>query len=152
MAGCGNSELSADLFDYGLPNVTSIDFSSVAIHQMAQRNAARTGMEWAEMDVCAMALPPSCFELVVDKGLLDSLLCGEEGVHRASSALADIARVLKTGGRLLLVSHGSPAARVELLKAHFAVVEAKTLPKPPLVGTQDPAGGNHYLYACSKLN
>jgi SAM-dependent methyltransferase len=39
VVGCGNSNFSADLYDAGWTNVTSIDFSDVVIERMRLKNA-----------------------------------------------------------------------------------------------------------------
>ena len=46
VVGCGNSNFSADLYDAGFTNVVNIDFSSIVIENMRERNQDRPGMEW----------------------------------------------------------------------------------------------------------
>jgi 2-polyprenyl-3-methyl-5-hydroxy-6-metoxy-1,4-benzoquinol methylase len=38
MLGCGNSELSEQMYDAGYTKITNIDISSVVIEQMAERS------------------------------------------------------------------------------------------------------------------
>ena len=95
------------------------------------------------MDACSLhSLPDDAFDLVVDKGaharmrahtlahthtltptptplsagLLDAVLCGHDCFSRASSLISGVARVLKPGGALVLVSHGAPSARDSYLR------------------------------------
>lgn len=50
--GCGNSKLSADLYDVGICNSTSIDISSPVISQMkAKYGKDRPQMVFEKMDV-----------------------------------------------------------------------------------------------------
>lgn len=53
-------------------------------------------------------VPDQCFDLVVDKGLFDTFLCNENNLRDVESYLKECYRVLKTGGVLLVISHGGP--------------------------------------------
>ena len=46
-----------------------------------------------------MSLQDSSFDVVVDKGTLDSILCGEASTLNVQKALNEIARVLNSKGR-----------------------------------------------------
>jgi hypothetical protein len=39
--GCGNSEISADLFDNKYTNITNLDFSPLVIEEMIEKNRHR---------------------------------------------------------------------------------------------------------------
>jgi hypothetical protein len=39
--GCGNSEISADLFDNKYTNITNLDFSPLVIEEMIEKNRYR---------------------------------------------------------------------------------------------------------------
>ena len=49
--GCGNSQLSADMYDVGYHKIINIDISDIAIKQMKEKNKQRTEMEFHKMDV-----------------------------------------------------------------------------------------------------
>jgi len=52
VAGCGNSELSADLYDIGCRNIVNVDISSTVIRQMSTKNAdVRSDMKFLQMDL-----------------------------------------------------------------------------------------------------
>ena len=52
MVGCGNSQLSADMYDVGYKNITNIDTSEVVIRQMISKNLAdRPTMTFHKMNV-----------------------------------------------------------------------------------------------------
>ena len=55
--GCGSSTLSADLYDDGYRNVTSLDISGVVVEQLAARYSGREEMEFSVAD--ATDLRPS---------------------------------------------------------------------------------------------
>ena len=58
MIGCGNSQLSEDLYDVGYRHLINIDISEVVINQMKEKNKELRGdMEFIKMDmleVCAV--------------------------------------------------------------------------------------------------
>ena len=45
-AGCGNSELSGDLYEDGYKNITNIDYSPVVISNMVQKYQHMPNMKW----------------------------------------------------------------------------------------------------------
>ena len=51
MIGCGNSQLSADLYDVGYHKIVNVDISDIVIKQMKEKNKQRTEMEFHKMDV-----------------------------------------------------------------------------------------------------
>ncbi|CAI5776318.1 eEF1A lysine and N-terminal methyltransferase isoform X3 [Podarcis lilfordi] len=107
VAGCGNSELSEQLYDEGYQDITNVDISEVVIKQMQERNAhLRPKMTYMVMDVLQMDFPDERFQVVLDKGTLDALLTdGEETtLSRAERMFAEISRVLQFGGRYLCVT------------------------------------------------
>jgi SAM-dependent methyltransferase len=67
VVGCGNSSLSADMYDSGFTSIVSVDFSESVIAQMTVENASRPGMRWEVMDIKAMSFPDASFDVVVDK-------------------------------------------------------------------------------------
>ncbi|XP_033007098.1 eEF1A lysine and N-terminal methyltransferase isoform X1 [Lacerta agilis] len=107
VAGCGNSELSEQLYDEGYQDIINVDISEVVIKQMQERNAhLRPKMTYMVMDVLQMDFPDERFQVVLDKGTLDALLTDEEEttLSRAERMFAEISRVLQFGGRYLCVT------------------------------------------------
>ena len=79
MVGCGNSELSEQLYDVGYQDIVNIDISEVVIKQMKERNASRRPrMSFLKMDMTQMEFPDASFQVVLDKGTLDAVLTDEE--------------------------------------------------------------------------
>ena len=108
---------SSDLHDAGCCNVSSIDLSSVVIQQMADRYREKEEMEFTVMDATNLDFfPNECFDLVIDKGLTDAVLCGDKSFERVSSMISEMHRVLKRGGTYIVCCYGVPASRVTYLK------------------------------------
>ena len=71
-------------------------------------------------DVTALPIatyPDRSFTAVLDKGTLDSLLCGEGSTTAAAKYATGVARLLGPGGVFLVVSHGSPENRLRWVGA-----------------------------------
>ncbi|XP_075991891.1 eEF1A lysine and N-terminal methyltransferase homolog [Anticarsia gemmatalis] len=106
ITGCGNSSLSADLYDVGYQNITNIDVSEVVIKQMNSINAHRTSMKFLCMDALKTTFNNDEFNVVLDKGTLDALMPddAEETKQTIDKYFSEIKRVLKLGGRFVCIS------------------------------------------------
>jgi ubiquinone/menaquinone biosynthesis C-methylase UbiE len=110
--GCGNSLLAEALVDDPAANIEkilSIDFvESVVIAQQGRvKDTARfkDKLEFRAMDVLHMEeLEDASFDLVIDKGTMDSLLTTATAATDFGDACKQISRVLKPGGWLVMVS------------------------------------------------
>ncbi|CAH2105057.1 unnamed protein product [Euphydryas editha] len=104
--GCGNSRLSADLYDVGYSNITNIDVSEVVIKQMKAINSHRTTMKFLYMDALNTTFDNDQFNVVLDKGTLDALMPDDskETNERIDKYFFEIKRVLKLGGRFVCIS------------------------------------------------
>ncbi|BFZ57378.1 Methyltransferase-like protein 13 [Savitreella phatthalungensis] len=112
--GCGTSSLSADLYDAGYKDITSIDFSQNAIDESARLFAdGRPGAIWEVMDIRSLdRLADDSFDCAIDKGTMDALLCHagspwdppKDVVDNCAAEINEAARVLRAGGRFLMVS------------------------------------------------
>ncbi|OVA06229.1 Methyltransferase type 11 [Macleaya cordata] len=103
--GCGNSRLSEHVFDAGFRNITNIDFSKVVISDMLRRNIrSRPDMKWRVMDMTHMQFTDGTFDAVLDKGGLDALMEPEYGTKLGSQYLAEVKRVLKSGGKFVCLT------------------------------------------------
>lgn len=115
--GCGNSKLPETLYDSGYLSIANIDSSDVVISQMQKRNEQRAGMTWSIMDATHLDYDSDSFDLVIDKGLMDSFACmsGSKGIIRRY--LAEVVRVLRPGGKFLCVSKEEQRMRQEYFVA-----------------------------------
>lgn len=58
------------------------------------------------MDVRAMEFEDGSFDVVLDKGTIDSLLCGESSTSNSSKMISEIHRVLSNNGVYIAISYG----------------------------------------------
>lgn len=61
-----------DRYQAGYHNITNIDLSHVVISQMRQKYPM---MEWMTMDALDMTFPSGSKKNVIDKSLIDTILC-----------------------------------------------------------------------------
>ncbi|NXJ10949.1 MET13 protein, partial [Odontophorus gujanensis] len=108
VVGCGNSELSEQMYDTGMcEDIVNIDISDTVIRQMQERSASRRPkMSYLQMDMLQMDFPDAHFQVALDKGTLDAILTDDEEItlSKVDRMFAEISRVLQVGGRYLCVS------------------------------------------------
>eukprot|EP00359_Climacostomum_virens_P003416 CAMPEP_0204907420 /NCGR_PEP_ID=MMETSP1397-20131031/6573_1 /ASSEMBLY_ACC=CAM_ASM_000891 /TAXON_ID=49980 /ORGANISM="Climacostomum Climacostomum virens, Strain Stock W-24" /LENGTH=206 /DNA_ID=CAMNT_0052076567 /DNA_START=1 /DNA_END=621 /DNA_ORIENTATION=- len=151
--GCGNSSLSEELYNEGYLCISNVDFSPVVIQRMSDRYQHFETMEFAVMDAQNLEFPDNCFNLVVDKGTLDCILCNENSFAKALTVLRNVHRVLAPGGIYILVSYGVPDTRVGYLKnRQFSwKVEHARIAKFPLDSFDAmEASPYNFVYVCTK--
>ncbi|XP_075567158.1 eEF1A lysine and N-terminal methyltransferase isoform X2 [Pelecanus crispus] len=99
VVGCGNSELSEQMYDMGMcEDIVNIDISDMVIRQMQERSRSkRPKMSYLQMDMLQMDFPDAHFQVVLDKGTLDAILTDEEvaTLAKVDKMFAEISRVLQ---------------------------------------------------------
>ena len=103
-------------------------------------------------DATALPLESNTFDAVLDKGTLDAMLCGTDADATVTAMLREAHRVLRPGGKLLIVTYGDPHCRLPwLLRGklpwHISVHtqgaarrEAGHRPSPPADRSRPPCG------------
>ena len=109
--GCGNANLSEDMYDAGYTDIWNIDISTVVIDQMKKRNKHRCHMYYEVMDVCELKYPDNFFDIAIDKSTIDALLCGDNSFVLVALMMKETQRVLKQNGHYIGISYGKPATR-----------------------------------------
>ncbi|CDP16366.1 unnamed protein product [Coffea canephora] len=139
MVGCGNALMSEDMVKDGYEDIMNIDISSVAIDMMRRKYEQVPQMKYMKMDVRDMSFfPDDSFHSVIDKGTLDSLMCGNNAPISAAHMLGEVSRLLKPGGVYLLITYGDPTVRIPHLyrSVYSWKIELYIIPRP---GFQKPA-------------
>jgi len=63
-------------------------------------------------------LPEHSFDAIIDKGLLDSILCGQCGAIDTQVYIIEAERLIKDTGVFIVVSHGNPDDRLHFLEQY----------------------------------
>eukprot|EP00742_Colponemidia_sp_Colp-10_P001417 GILJ01001525.1.p1 GENE.GILJ01001525.1~~GILJ01001525.1.p1 ORF type:complete len:362 (+),score=53.01 GILJ01001525.1:56-1141(+) len=155
IVGCGNADFSADMYDDGLQNITNIDLSRVVIQQMKERHVCRDKMTWEEMDATDMKFADDSFDLIVDKGLLDTLVCGTDSIENTVKMTFEIFRCLKPNGVFVAISLHEETDFITLLDndcigwavAHIRIDNPRHDPE-----NDPPQTAQHTLFVCKKLD
>ena len=156
MSGAGNSRLSEDMYDDGYTTIANIDISRVCIDQMIEKYRDKPTLTWQQMNVCALEFPDEAFDVVLDKGTADSILCGEGSTANAAKMCQEVSRVLKPNGTFMIISYGVPDNRLSYLENedYGWTVTVHTVAKPTVSATAVPdtkdANSVHYIYVCVK--
>ncbi|ERN01954.1 hypothetical protein AMTRI_Chr02g224270 [Amborella trichopoda] len=117
ITGCGNAALGEDMVNDGYQDIVNIDISSVVIEAMRKKYRNCPQLKYMEMDVRRMNdFCSGSFDSVIDKGMLDSLMCGQNSQNYVRMMLKEVGRVLKDNGVYILVTYGAPRYRLSLLK------------------------------------
>eukprot|EP00699_Malawimonas_sp_californiana_P001504 EC715670.1.p1 GENE.EC715670.1~~EC715670.1.p1 ORF type:complete len:203 (+),score=45.91 EC715670.1:45-653(+) len=152
--GCGNSRLGEDLVADGYTDVIGVDFSPVVIKQMKDRYKDTKGLTYQLMDVTKMDFANDFFDAIIDKAMVDSLLCGEGSQKIVQQTINEYMRTLKPGGVCLIVTYAPPEQRMMYYeRAGQWTITPHTVPKPPI----QPDGAVddkevHYVYVCRKTS
>ncbi|KAK4592039.1 hypothetical protein RGQ29_016498 [Quercus rubra] len=113
MVGCGNAVMSEDMIKDGYEDIMNIDISSVAIEMMRRKYEYIPQLKYMQMDVRDMSFfPDESFDSIIDKGTLDSLMCGTDAPISATQMLGEVSRLLKPGGVYMLITYGDPSVRM----------------------------------------
>eukprot|EP00931_Biecheleriopsis_adriatica_P004341 TRINITY_DN106026_c0_g1_i1.p1 TRINITY_DN106026_c0_g1~~TRINITY_DN106026_c0_g1_i1.p1 ORF type:complete len:243 (+),score=40.59 TRINITY_DN106026_c0_g1_i1:52-729(+) len=123
--GCGNSRVGKLLHDAGFMNVVNVDYSSVVIDMMRNKEPE---LCW----LCADCAEPGSlgsvpYDYCIDKGAIDSLFeAGSESMRQQGHAMIqEIHRVLKPGGKYLIISNGGLGS--EEMQAKFSSVVSESI-------------------------
>ena len=113
--GSGNSPLPFVMWGDGYTNLTNIDISDKAIEVMKEQAATKgIGGKWLEMDATKMSFQNDTFDIVVDKGTLDALVCADDK-SIPIDLMKEMYRVCKPDGCMYLITHCSPELRRDFL-------------------------------------
>ena len=161
--GNGNSDMPLLMAMAGVGGrVVATDIAHVATRLMRARAAglaaagvspallANAAFETVDGTARCADFADGAFDVAVDKGTLDTLLCSGKDA-KTSAYLAEAARLLKPGGgTLLLFSYGVPDTRTPLLeRSEFGwAVSAELLPPAVEGGGAKGKSKAVYLYTC----
>lgn len=103
--------MTEDLFEDGYTSITNIDISKVVVDQMTEKHKDKSTLTWQVMNACHLDFPDGTFDCIIDKGTMDSILCGEGSTANVAKMCSEAVRVLKPDGVFFMVSYGVPDNR-----------------------------------------
>ena len=154
--GSGTSKFAEDLFYEGIKNVVNIDFSESAIRLLEDHFLdQRVESKCIKMNVLDMKdFQDGEFNLVFDKALLDSILCGENALETVKIMLKEIYRVLAEEGYYIIVSNSDESYRKELFDLNlweYKYMEIPKLTKFIVIDEKEKDPKNyHFIYVLKK--
>lgn len=148
--GSGTSQLSEKMYDDGYTNNYNIDISLESLYIMKKRNdGIRPKLNYIQMNAKKMYYGNNFFDVVIDKGLLDTILCGENALVEASKLTKEITRVLKPNGIYILISFGSPKERLKHLQWDYLDYDIEVYDIKNFY-EDITKKSTHYIYLCRK--
>lgn len=108
VAGCGNSNMLEDMAKDGFEKIIGADLSRVVIEQMKIKCAEYPQIKFFQGTMTDTDLPAGSVDAVIDKALLDSLLCSDTGPVTVSQYVYEVERLLVDTGVFIIISHGTP--------------------------------------------
>lgn len=133
-----------------------MDFSPKVITQIEEKNKAKyPKMSFKVMNVLDMQeIQTGSFNVAIDKGTLDSVLCGDNSGNNAEKMINEIYRILAPGGRYICITYGDPEHR----KKYFDNLQWSNLSVDKVLkpntnneeNTEISAKNYHYIYIMKK--
>lgn len=122
--GCGNSTLGPDMYASNYHNITNIDFSPIVIENMKSEYLTLSSMKWEVMDIRDIKYGNETFDIAIDKGTMDAMMCEKGSIWSPSEALKqnvalevdEVLRILKPNGKFIYVTFGQPHFRRQHLE------------------------------------
>ena len=157
--GCGNSRLSEELSEEGYEDITNIDFSNKVIAIMEEKCKVKyPKMSFKVMDALDMKeIQTGSFNTVIDKGTLDSVLCGDNSGPNAQKMISEVFRILAPGGHYICITYGDPEHRKKYLETQqWGNLSVDKIPKPStsassnLNADENDLKNFHYIYIMTK--
>lgn len=148
------------MFKDGFTNIVSMDISQEVVKYMQERLSKYKSLSYVVEDALNMKFENSSFDAVIDKALLDSILCKENANPDADKMVKEIYRVLGKRGKFLCVSHSSERStyfktqnweiEVNPLSLKDAVDADSTSKEKKDKKNKTNEKAEHYLYIMSK--
>ena len=154
--GCGNSRLSEELSEEGYEDITNLDFSPKVISIMEEKCKAKfPKMTFKVMDALDMKeIQTGYYNTVIDKGTLDSVLCGDNSVANAQKMISEVFRVLAPGGHYICITYGDPEHRKKYFETqNWGNLSSDKIPKPSTSSNANVDENDknfHYIYTMTK--
>jgi len=128
------------MYDDGFTDIVSMDYSETVVKKMQDALKFKPAIRFEMQDVRSMTYKEGEFDLLVDKGTLDAILCGNDSSKNAALMLEQCCRVLKSGGYFFIFTYGHPQSRLSYLER----------PKLPWQVQHHTLGKTKFMYVMKK--
>ena len=135
---CGTGDLSEAFHDAGVSKVIGIDFTPemLDVARSRARKGKRADLEYRHGDATNLDLPTDSADVL-------SIAFGIRNVNDPSKALAEFRRILKPGGRLLILEFSEPGnPQIRLLNNFYT---RRVMPVTATIVSGDRSGAYRYL-------
>merc|ERR1712072_452641 len=158
--GTGRSNLAKDMVDDGFSEVCGVDWCDKLIDQLNSRSET-PGLSYEHASVQDLGgshpkFPEGSVDYVIDKALLDAVLCSANSTQNAYMYLKAVKSVLRSGGKAMVVTYGKQQKRqdhIERASLFKGNAQMTQIPKPTAQGV-DPKSHNidenHYVWVLQK--
>ena len=109
--GCGTSLLGYHMYLEGYQNIYNIDCSEELINKLNERTDRPSTVKYKQCLCENLSFPDGLFDVIIDKGTLDSVMCSEQALEKSRKMIQEIYRCLKSNGIYLCLSTGYPEFR-----------------------------------------
>jgi len=129
--GAGNSEISEKLYFQGFTSITNIDYSREVVSSMLKRySELNCKIEYLEMDMKKLVFEDNKFDVVLDLGGSDCLLCSRSPLGDYRIFIQEVYRVLMDKGLYIRISLFKDVVKYDINqyidKNKFGLVESLT--------------------------
>ena len=113
-------------------------------------------MVFRKMDALEMnVFQDGMFNVVIDKGTLDAVMCSDDFVTNAKRMISEVHRVLQPGGKYICITYGDPEHRKKYFECkEWEKIVTDKVPKPATSNKEpvpaDPDKHVHYIYILIK--
>jgi len=151
-------ELSEDMFQDGFQNITDVDFSENAVKIMEDRYKEKNiNINYLHLDATDMSqFSRGQFSAVLDKGTLDSILCGENAIPIGDKYIREVFRILDDNGTFICISYGDEEHRKGFFTTQDWSIKVEKIAKPNKIissniNPEEKDNKNfHYVYIMNK--
>lgn len=133
---CGTGDLSLAFARARPARVTGVDFTYEMLPLARRKPAVGCPVEYVTGDAQCLPLPDGCCDVV-------SIAFGIRNVQDVSAALREFRRVLRPGGRVVVLEFAVPPNR--LIRALYSFYSAKVMPLTATWISRDRSGAYRYL-------
>lgn len=116
IAGCGTSDFPEDMANDGYTNIIAQDISRIAIQNQLARCGHLEAVECITGNMTDMDMEEETIDAIIDKALLDSLFCSDNGETDVAQYVNEVIRLLKEEGVFICISRLNPEEALPMLE------------------------------------